>query len=197
MIEEARKALAEGRELSLPSVGLPEGPSLPKLSNTKPSARSFEALDTDTMFIPPLPTLTSEEEKNAKSQRRFGLSPEKSSAIPAHLRTSSVQVEPATPPKWMVEQEAEERARTVKEAQVTFEDESMQQPQAAVVEKVEEKRSSLGKMDQVFVRKGPKKDRPTGKSTLNLMFRKSDSSVTRSQAFWHGERQSTRTRQHS
>jgi hypothetical protein len=169
MVEEARKALAEGREIALPSIGMSEGLSLPKLSNTKPSARSFEGFETDALFAPPLPSsaaASAEIDKLAKNQRRFGLSPEKASAIPAHLRTSSVQVEPATPPKWMVEQEAEEKAREVKskDTQVTFE-EAHERPgaeTAQVDEQVIEKRTSTAKLDQVVIRKGAKKERPTG-----------------------------------
>lgn len=173
MVEEARKALAEGREIALPSVGMPGGLSLPKLSNTKPSARTFERLETDALFVPPLPSsggaVASEADTSTRNKRRFGLSPEKATTLPAHLRTSSVQVEPATPPKWMIEQEAAEEARQAKpkDVQVTFEEElsHLQVETAQVVEKVVEKRSSLGKMDQVIIRKGPKKDRPTGMST--------------------------------
>nr|XP_018262002.1 CAMK/CAMKL protein kinase [Kwoniella dejecticola CBS 10117]OBR84160.1 CAMK/CAMKL protein kinase [Kwoniella dejecticola CBS 10117] len=65
IIEDARKAIAEGRE-------------------------------------PPLPILALPQELNAKEdqelQKHFGLTPDK--AIPSHLRTSSIQVEPSTPSKW-------------------------------------------------------------------------------------------------
>jgi hypothetical protein len=44
--------------------------------------------------------------KAEEVKRRFGLTPSKD-ALPAHLRTSSTQVEPATPPKWMTYAEAE------------------------------------------------------------------------------------------
>nr|XP_019003885.1 CAMK/CAMKL protein kinase [Kwoniella mangroviensis CBS 8507]OCF67346.1 CAMK/CAMKL protein kinase [Kwoniella mangroviensis CBS 8507] len=83
IIEDARKAIAEGRE-------------------------------------PPLPLLTlsgsltvSDEVQTAK--KTFGLTPDK--AIPSHLRTSSTQVEPSTPPKWannggpMDIKEAEEKVK--------------------------------------------------------------------------------------
>ncbi|WVQ73507.1 hypothetical protein IAR50_003079 [Cryptococcus sp. DSM 104548] len=74
IIEDARKAVAEGRE-----------PGLPVLS---------------------LPT-----EITGEQEHRFGVTPDKPSAIPAHLRTSSVQVEPSTPPQWMTYTEAEEKVR--------------------------------------------------------------------------------------
>ena len=167
MVEEARKALAEGREVNLPSIGLPAGASLPKLSNTKPSSRSFEALEIDPLFAPPLPT-AGEDLKTGNNKRQFGLSPEKALAVPAHLRTSSIQVEPATPPKWMIEEEAEDLAHRVTQpqARVSYNDEPAKRELAKGEEKdkVVEKRSSMEMMGQVFLRKGPKKDRPTGTS---------------------------------
>jgi protein-serine/threonine kinase len=67
---------------------------------------------------PPLPLLSLPTELAAhpavqEIQHQFGLTPNGKSAIPAHLRTSSTQVEPATPPRWMTYAEAEE---TVKKA---------------------------------------------------------------------------------
>lgn len=52
-------------------------------------------------------------------QHQFGLTPKGpngSSAIPAHLRTSSTQVEPSTPPKWMTFAEAEEKVKEANRA---------------------------------------------------------------------------------
>ncbi|WVF68723.1 hypothetical protein IAT40_003495 [Kwoniella sp. CBS 6097] len=75
IIEDARKAIAEGRE-------------------------------------PPLPILTLPSEITGDAQEhRFGVTPDKGSAIPMHLRTSSTQVEPSTPPKWMTMAEAEEKVK--------------------------------------------------------------------------------------
>ncbi|OCF43528.1 CAMK/CAMKL protein kinase [Kwoniella heveanensis CBS 569] len=75
IIEDARKAIAEGRE-------------------------------------PPLPVLTLPREITGDAQEhRFGVTPDKVSAIPMHLRTSSTQVEPSTPPKWMTMAEAEEKVK--------------------------------------------------------------------------------------
>ncbi|WVQ96253.1 hypothetical protein IAU59_003357 [Kwoniella sp. CBS 9459] len=75
IIEDARKAIAEGRE-------------------------------------PPLPVLILPREISGDAQEhRFGVTPDKASAIPMHLRTSSTQVEPSTPPKWMTMAEAEEKVK--------------------------------------------------------------------------------------
>ncbi|KAK4689689.1 hypothetical protein P7C73_g420, partial [Tremellales sp. Uapishka_1] len=82
IVEQARQALAEGREPPVPLLPLPADVSAKISAGTPPTP-------------PP--------------QHRFGVSPER--AIPPHLRTSSVQVEPATPPKWMTYAEAEERIR--------------------------------------------------------------------------------------
>ncbi|KAK8858890.1 hypothetical protein IAR55_003121 [Kwoniella newhampshirensis] len=75
IIDDARKALAEGRE-----------PGLPVL--TIPTEITGEA-----------------------QEHRFGVTPDKAAVVPAHLRTSSTQVEPATPPKWMTYAEAAEKIR--------------------------------------------------------------------------------------
>lgn len=86
IIDEARKALAEGREPPLPLLTLPQE-----------VANHPEVLEI---------------------QHQFGLTPtsKSSSAVPAHLRTSSTQVEPATPPKWMTFAEAEERVKQANKA---------------------------------------------------------------------------------
>ena len=87
MVEDARKALAEGREPPMPlpflNMQLPTSPGA--LAVIQPAAE---------------PPVSAE-----------GV--EKLDALPAHLRTASTQVEPATPPKWMSYEEAEE---TVKHA---------------------------------------------------------------------------------
>ncbi|WVO18574.1 hypothetical protein L204_106293 [Cryptococcus depauperatus] len=75
IIEDARRAVSEGRE-------------------------------------PGLPVLTVPTEIAGDSQEhRFGVTPDKSNAIPHHLRTNSLQVEPSTPPKWMTYEEAEEQVK--------------------------------------------------------------------------------------
>lgn len=84
IIEDARKAVAEGREPGLPVLSLPA-----ELTTADPS--------------------TSSSVIQATVVHRFGVTPDKATAIPSHLRTSSVQVEPATPPRWMTYAEAEEK----------------------------------------------------------------------------------------
>lgn len=70
---------------------------------------------------PPLPLLTLPDEladhpEVREIQHQFGLTPKGSNAVPAHLRTSSTQVEPATPPKWMTYAEAEEKVKQANQA---------------------------------------------------------------------------------
>lgn len=70
---------------------------------------------------PPLPLLTLPSELSnhpevQEIQHQFGLTPKGKDAVPAHLRTSSTQVEPATPPKWMTYAEAEERVKLANQA---------------------------------------------------------------------------------
>lgn len=84
IIEDARKAVAEGREPGLPVLSLPA-----ELTTADPSTNSNVIQTT--------------------VAHRFGVTPDKATAIPSHLRTSSIQVEPATPPKWMTYAEAEEK----------------------------------------------------------------------------------------
>ncbi|ODN74147.1 hypothetical protein L202_07598 [Cryptococcus amylolentus CBS 6039] len=74
IIEDARRAVAEGRE-------------------------------------PGLPVLSLSSEITGEQEHRSGVTPDKPNAIPAHLRTSSVQVEPSTPPQWMTYTEAEEKVK--------------------------------------------------------------------------------------
>ncbi|KIR96928.1 CAMK/CAMKL protein kinase [Cryptococcus deuterogattii 2001/935-1] len=86
IIEGARKAVVEGREPGLPVLSLPA-----ELTAADPS--------------------TNDNVSQVAVVHRFGVTPDKATAIPSHLRTSSVQVEPATPPKWMTYEEAEERVQ--------------------------------------------------------------------------------------
>lgn len=86
IIEDARKAVAEGREPGLPILSLPA-----ELTVADPS--------------------TNNNVSQVTVVHRFGVTPDKATAIPSHLRTCSVQVEPATPPKWMTYAEAEERVQ--------------------------------------------------------------------------------------
>ncbi len=164
MVQEARKAIEEGREPMLPSLAslaLPEGVVVPDVNILPPAEDA-----------PPSTSEAVEEDDEARevgkvNPRRFGLTPTKSGAIPAHLRTSSIQVEPATPPKWMTDKEAEELARQtleaepVKEKEGAIEEKKPAQPEGRELK--EKKSGSLGKMDLAVMRKGPKKDRPTGK----------------------------------
>lgn len=110
IVDEARKALAEGRELPLPLLTIPTPadmagiPGLPSMPSTITGTAQDTNPPTPRSATATNPALTSEERN-----RMFGVSPPK--AIPEHLRTSSVQVEPATPPKWMTYAEAEEKIR--------------------------------------------------------------------------------------
>jgi hypothetical protein len=148
----------------------------------------------DLYIIPPaLSNLTNvtppaEDDEGVTQEHRFGLTPNKAPAIPMHLRTSSTQVEPATPPKWMTEQDARERIKKAEEEEV-----AKDKAQAAN----EQKRSSVGKADLAVIKKGNKRDRPTGEwiraaSTFKLM-----SSLACAQAVWSGEGQDTRSNQYS
>ena len=152
MVEDARQALAEGREVPLPAVTLPEGLTLPGLKVIAPQ----------TGLSSPGTAQEVQGSSEKSPHRRFGLTPPKGSAVPAHLRTSSTQVEPATPPKWMTEQQAEERIRLANEA-------AAQRPkQGAEVDghdAKEKNHGSTGRMDMAATKKGAKKDRPTGKLT--------------------------------
>lgn len=64
-------------------------------------------------------------------QHQFGLTPDTKShpAIPAHLRTSSTQVEPATPPRYMTFAQAEETVRAANQGLGRVSEESGVQPQ--------------------------------------------------------------------
>ncbi|ORX37068.1 hypothetical protein BD324DRAFT_424119 [Kockovaella imperatae] len=124
MVEDARKALAEGREPPI---------SLPFLAMPMPTA--------DSHLNPNAAPTT-----NNAQEHRFGITPDKPDPLPAHLRTCSTQVEPATPPKWMTYEEAEERAKT-----------------------------ASGQNDQPMVniaapglKRGPKKERPSVSHVLKL-----------------------------
>jgi hypothetical protein len=88
-VQEARKALAEGRELPLPALNLP---ALQGMSAATAAAVVAEAASA-----------------HASPAHAAGIINGKT--IPAHLRTESTQVEAGTPPKWMTYGEAEERVR--------------------------------------------------------------------------------------
>ncbi|RXK36260.1 CAMK/CAMKL protein kinase [Tremella mesenterica] len=95
IVDEARKALAEGRELDLPLLSLPQETTTEQVSGKNENHGKKGAVT----FGQP---------------HQFGVSPEKG-AIPAHLRTSSTQVEPATPPKYLTYAEAEAKVRAANE----------------------------------------------------------------------------------
>ena len=118
MVEDARKALAEGREppMSLPFLNMQLAISPTVLAAT----RSITSGNATTVEVT-----------------------EKLDAPPAHMRTSSTQVEPATPPKWISNEEAEE---TVKQANAW-----------------------AGVEDKGVVKRPQKKERPTGELFLNRM----------------------------
>lgn len=79
IVEDARKALLDGREPPLPILHLPTEAEAAKLADNP--------------------------------ENHSGLAVDKATAIPEHLRTSSTQVEPATPPKWMTYADAEEAVK--------------------------------------------------------------------------------------
>jgi len=81
IVEDARRALAEGREPILPIPGLPVEITQ---NPTSPGHRLS--------LIP-------------------GKGTQAESAVVAHLRAMSTQAEPATPPKWMTYAEAEETVK--------------------------------------------------------------------------------------
>jgi hypothetical protein len=110
IVEDARKALAEGRDPPLPLLAFPAGIIAEPTSTSKEDAAPTTA--TPVAVIQNVASPVPEEvigDNDNHHQHQFGLSPEK--AVPAHLRTSSTQVEPATPPKWMSYAEAEEKVR--------------------------------------------------------------------------------------
>lgn len=121
IVQEARKAIAEGREMPLPLLSLPNPESLIAAVKSGLSVEQAAAIIVPSQSAPALgPSSVSSsngmgqdandtEENENEARRRFGVSPDK--AIPAHLRTSSTQVEPSTPPKWMTLAEAEERIK--------------------------------------------------------------------------------------
>lgn len=140
IIDEARRALSEGREPPLPLLTIPR-----EMAN-HPEVREI--------------------------QHQFGLTPsptsKSSSAVPAHLRTSSTQVEPSTPPKWMTFAEAEEKVR---EANRVWSNPSKTGPRGYGDERgsarsgggLDEKQAERVS-DQEVVFKKNKKERPTGMS---------------------------------
>jgi hypothetical protein len=150
MVEDARQALAEGREVPLPAVTLPEGLTLPGLNVIAPQ----------TGVSHPETAQEVQGSSEKSPHRRFGLTPPKGSAVPAHLRTSSTQVEPATPPKWVTEQEAEERVRLANEATAQ---KPKQLPGVDGQDAKEKIYESMAKIESGATKKGVKKDRATGK----------------------------------
>ena len=154
MVEDARKALAEGREPALPSLALPEGLTIPNVSVISPTSNESQSQ-----------VVTGEKEEtevDEAHQKRFGLTPPKTS-VPVHLRTSSTQVEPATPPKWMTEQQAEERARLAMQAEEEKVQQETKESAPLKNKQLREKKSgSFGEIDLAVVKKGPKKERPNG-----------------------------------
>lgn len=124
-------------------------------------------------LVPPTDTVApseAREDGTPRQEHRFGLTPEKTVAIPKHLRTSSTQVEPATPPKWLTEQEAEEKAQRAADPAKSAETGKVEIVEkggkVAEVEKVEKERPT-SKSDLAVVRKGGKKERPTGERFLS------------------------------
>ncbi|WRT68102.1 uncharacterized protein IL334_005077 [Kwoniella shivajii] len=120
IIEDARKAIAEGREPPLPVLSLPK-----------------EIVDNTEVVT-----------------HTFGVTPEKNS-IPAHLRTSSVQVEPATPPKWPVQMDLREAEEKVRLANKWLEDQGR---------KGKKDRPSVSQVLKLF---GSDKERPLSGSRSN------------------------------
>ena len=101
IVTDARTALAEGREPPLPVLTLPSDietrltdADLPKRSSSLHAAEQGI-----TIVSPP----------------KSNVEPNSLNALPAHLRTSSTQVEPATPPKWLTYEEAEARVKAANE----------------------------------------------------------------------------------
>jgi hypothetical protein len=106
IVQEARKAIAEGREMPLPLLSLPNPESL--IAAVKGEVSAEQAVQAATLA--PVPAVSATDaETDEEARRRFGVSPDK--ALPVHLHTSSTQVEPSTPPKWMTYAEAEERIK--------------------------------------------------------------------------------------
>lgn len=147
MVDEARKALAEGRELppgllNLPAPSSVAGLPLPAHLSSATHTVGSKDLDPRDGTIEPVADVTAsalekEEDVQVSNDKNFGVTPDK--AIPAHLRTSSTQVEPATPPKWMTYAEAEEK---VKQANAWVEAKSQSQPGSRPVSGAEMKRIS-------------------------------------------------------
>ncbi|WWC88336.1 uncharacterized protein L201_003246 [Kwoniella dendrophila CBS 6074] len=129
IIEDARKAISEGREL----------PPLPILS----------------LPIKELSSSTANE--GIEVNKKFGLTPDK--AIPSHLRTSSTQVEPSTPPKWATnDSSSSSMINNTFKATVTTE---------TKIKEAEEKVKMANKWLEEQGRKG-KKERPTVLHVLKL-----------------------------
>lgn len=150
-------------------------------------------------LVPPTEAGTEiKEDEGPVQQHRFGLTPEKAAAIPTHLRTSSTQVEPATPPKWLLDQEAaaellkaEQAAKAVGTAKVEpgFQSRS---------EEKEARPNWMSKADLAVVKKGPKKERPTGEQHSDWSSSLTDvSSFIRAEAIRSRERETSRSKSDS
>jgi len=98
-------------------------------------------------------------------QHQFGLTPNGKIAIPAHLRTSSTQVEPATPPRWMTYAEAEETVKKANEGPW--------------------RNSMSEEVGPVGFGKKVKKERPTGESSVEAVY-SADDSVSYDETVWSG-----------
>jgi len=155
MVAEARLAVEEGREAAMPDIaelanlnGISLS-GLPTSAYPRAGAMAGESMGSGE-------TITADDDQ---PEKQFGVPPKRASAVPVHLRTSSVQVEPATPPKWMVEEEAA-RQLAAKSNALPGE---VENKTGGVTE--EDKRLSRDSVTKsVVMRKGTKKERPTGES---------------------------------
>lgn len=153
MVAEARQAVEEGREAAMPDIA-----DFAKLNGISlsglPTSAYVRAGTTGGESTGSSQTITADD---SQPEKRFGVTPKRASAVPVHLRTSSVQVEPATLPKWMVEEEAA-RQLAAKSKALPVEVENMT---SGVIE--DDRRLSRDSVTKsVVMRKGAKKERPTG-----------------------------------
>ena len=157
IVEDARKAIAEGREPPASFLELPTNVPLPMTASISLSQEAMAiALASDQITSDPASAEQSTEDQGMIDQtdkakmsvtvstvsedvkKIFGVTADQN-PMPAHLRTASTQVEPATPPKWMTEQEAQER-----------------------VKKALESTELAGSAPMGAMKRGQKKERPTG-----------------------------------
>ncbi|KAL7420476.1 hypothetical protein Q5752_004426 [Cryptotrichosporon argae] len=142
MIEQARRLNAEGHPVVVPHMPIPA---------------DLEGL----CDLPALPGLASADGDATPVQKTFGVSPDK--ALPAHLRTASTQVEPATPPKWMTYAEAEAHVRQAELERLVRRDSAVLAGKAAT-SPIESTFSTLDAPRMVPI----KKERPTVSHVLKL-----------------------------